>query len=56
MSEPRLTWPEVAAQRYDKLTGRGAEVSHGFQNLKVFVPETGPPGRRDPRAAQMVTP
>ena len=40
MPDPHLTWPEVAAQLYDKLTGRGAEVSYEFQNLEIFVPES----------------
>lgn len=40
MSDTHLTWPELAAQLYDKLTGRGAEITYEFQNLEVFVPDT----------------
>ena len=40
MSEIHLTWPELAAQLYDKLTGRGAEITYEFENLEVFVPDT----------------
>jgi hypothetical protein len=40
MSDTPLTWPELAAQLYDKLTGRGAEITYEFQNLEVYVPDT----------------
>jgi hypothetical protein len=40
MSDNHLTWPELAAQLYDKLTGRGAEITYEFQNLEVYVPDT----------------
>jgi hypothetical protein len=40
MSDTHLTWPELAAQLYDKLTGRGAEITYEFQNLEIFVPDT----------------
>jgi hypothetical protein len=37
------TWPELAIGLYDKLTGRGAEITYEFQNLEVAVPSsTGP--------------
>ncbi len=39
MSDTALTWPELAAQLYDKLTGRGAEITYEFENLEVFVPD-----------------
>lgn len=32
------TWPELAIGLYDKLTGRGAEISYAFNNLQVHVP------------------
>ncbi len=32
------TWPELAIGLYDKLTGRGAEITYEFDNLDVFVP------------------
>jgi hypothetical protein len=40
MTDNALTWPELAAQLYDKLTGRGAEITYEFQNLEVYVPDT----------------
>lgn len=32
------TWPELAIGLYDKLTGRGAEISYEFDNFEVRVP------------------
>jgi hypothetical protein len=32
------TWPELAIGLYDKLTGRGAEITYNFDNLEVWVP------------------
>lgn len=32
------TWPDLAIGLYDKLTGRGAEITYEFQNLEVSVP------------------
>lgn len=37
MSETN-TWPELAIGLYDKLTGRGAEITYNFNNLEVWVP------------------
>jgi hypothetical protein len=34
------TWPELAIGLYDKLTGRGAEISYDFKNLEIWVPST----------------
>ena len=34
------TWPELAIGLYDKLTGRGAEISYTFENLEVWVPSS----------------
>lgn len=36
--EHTQTWPELAAGLYDKLTGRNAEITYEFDNLKVAVP------------------
>ncbi len=38
MEDDVLTWPELALQLYDKLTGRGAEITYEFENLEVYVP------------------
>lgn len=32
------TWPELAANLYDKLTGRGAEITYDFQDFDLYVP------------------
>lgn len=32
------TWPELAIGLYDKLTGRGAEITYQFSDLEVWVP------------------
>ena len=31
-------WPELAIGLYDKLTGRGAEITYQFDELEVMVP------------------
>ena len=33
-------WPELAIGLYDKLTGRGAEITYEFDNFEVFVPSS----------------
>jgi len=38
MAKDVLTWPELALELYDKLTGRGAEIIYEFENLEVYVP------------------
>ncbi len=38
MAKDVLTWPELALELYDKLTGRGAEITYEFENLEVYVP------------------
>jgi hypothetical protein len=32
------TWPELAIGLYDRLTGRGAEITYEFENMEVDVP------------------
>jgi hypothetical protein len=34
------TWPDLAIGLYDKLTGRGAEITYEFQNLEIAVPSS----------------
>ena len=37
------TWPDLAAGLFEKLTGRGAEITYEFDKLQVSVPSrTGP--------------
>lgn len=38
MAEQTSNWPELAIQLYDKLTGRGAEITYDFENMEIFVP------------------
>ena len=32
------TWPDLAIGLYDKLTGRGAEITYEFQAMEISVP------------------
>ena len=32
------TWPELAIGLYDKLTGRGAEITYNFEDFELEVP------------------
>jgi hypothetical protein len=34
------TWPDLAIGLYDKLTGRGAEITYEFENLEVSIPSS----------------
>ena len=34
------SWPDLAIGLYDKLTGRGAEITYHFQDLEVSVPSS----------------
>ena len=38
MAKDVLTWPELAIELFDKLTGRQAEITYEFDNLEIFVP------------------
>ena len=40
MSTPNTTWPDLAIGLYDKLTGRGAEITYEMQNLEVSIPSS----------------
>jgi hypothetical protein len=37
-SEETRTWPELAIGLYERLTGRGAEITYDFEDLSVDVP------------------
>lgn len=39
-TEDTTTWPELGIALYDKLTGRGAEITYEFENLEVSVPSS----------------
>lgn len=36
--EETTTWPDLAISLYDRLTGRGAEITYEFENMEVEVP------------------
>ena len=40
MSPDTQTWPELAIGLYDKLTGRGAEITYEFHDFDVYVPSS----------------
>lgn len=33
-------WPDLAIGLYDKLTGRGAEITYEFDQMEVYVPSS----------------
>ena len=36
--ENTKSWPDLAIGLYDRLTGRGAEITYEFDNMEVAVP------------------
>ncbi len=34
------SWPDLAIGLYDRLTGRGAEITYDFQNMEVHIPSS----------------
>ena len=34
------TWPDLAIGLYDKLTGRGAEITYELQGLEISIPSS----------------
>ncbi|MGD8588671.1 MAG: hypothetical protein PVG22_07535 [Chromatiales bacterium] len=49
MNDEQVTWSELAVDLYDKLTGRGAEITYRFENLEIFIPNKVDP---DPKYAK----
>lgn len=37
-NEETRTWPDLAIGLYDRLTGRGAEITYEFDNFQIKVP------------------
>ena len=37
-TENTVNWPELAIGLYDRLTGRGAEITYEFDKMEVAVP------------------
>jgi len=33
------TWPELAIGLYERLTGRGAEITYEFEDMQIDVPD-----------------
>jgi hypothetical protein len=40
---PSQNWPDLAIGLYDKLTGRGAEITYEMHNLEVYIPSSASP-------------
>lgn len=40
MAQNTNSWPELAIGLYDKLTGRGAEITYDFEDFEVHVPSS----------------
>ena len=36
--EHTTNWPDLAIGPYDRLTGRGAEITYEFENMEISVP------------------
>jgi hypothetical protein len=39
MSEATKTWPDLAVGLYDRLTGRGSEITYELDNVEIHVPD-----------------
>jgi hypothetical protein len=40
MTPDTQTWPDLAIGLYDKLTGRGAEITYELQGVEISVPSS----------------
>ncbi|MFW5977821.1 MAG: hypothetical protein ACOCP2_01120 [Halohasta sp.] len=38
-AEETETWPELAIGLYERLTGRGAEITYEFDEMRINVPD-----------------
>ncbi|MFZ0328929.1 MAG: hypothetical protein WBP64_10115 [Nitrososphaeraceae archaeon] len=39
-------WPDLMAQLFDRLTGKGTKITYEFQDLEIDIPRaTGPQGQ-----------
>ena len=32
------SWPDMAIEIYDKLTGRGAEITYALEDMEIWIP------------------
>lgn len=37
-NEKISSWPDLASQLYDKLTGKGSTIEYNFENFSIDVP------------------
>jgi len=37
------TWPDLAIGLYDRLTGRGSEITYEFDKYELFIPSSASP-------------
>lgn len=37
--EETETWPELAIGLYERLTGRGAEITYEFEDMQIDIPD-----------------
>ena len=52
MADAPKTWPDFAIGLYDRLTGRGAAITYGFEDMRIEVPQA--IGEDAPRATWRV--
>ena len=38
-AEETETWPELAIGLYERLTGRGAEITYEFDDMEIDIPD-----------------
>ena len=38
--ENTVSWPDLAIGLYDRLTGRGAEITYEFNDMEIAVPSS----------------
>jgi hypothetical protein len=39
MNNATKTWPDLAVGLYDRLTGRGSEITYELDNIEILVPD-----------------
>ena len=40
ISHDTKTWPDLAIGLYDRLTGRGAEITYQFEDFELLIPSS----------------
>jgi hypothetical protein len=55
IKEGSSQWPDLMAQLFDRLTGKGTKITYEFQDLEIDIPRaTGPQGQNLGSAKWMV--